>query len=66
MSICADALIRFAERHAEQARELARRESDPQRRAELERIAEVCTHIPAHAPRDLWEALQYYWFVHLA
>ena len=65
MSICADALIRFAERHAEKARELAQQETDPQRRAELERIAEVCSHVPAHAPRDFWEALQYYWFVHL-
>ena len=27
--ICADALIRFAERHAEKARELARKEADP-------------------------------------
>ncbi len=65
MSICADALIRFGERHAEKARELAQQESDPQRKQELERIAEVCTHVPAHAPRDFWEALQYYWFVHL-
>jgi len=65
MDICADALIRFAGRHAEKARELAAQETDPQRRQELERIAEVCTHVPAHAPRDLWEALQYYWFVHL-
>ncbi|MDH7485780.1 MAG: glycyl radical protein [Anaerolineae bacterium] len=65
MAICADALIRFAERHAEKARELAQQETDPQRRKELERIAEVCTHVPAHAPRDFWEALQYYWFVHL-
>jgi formate C-acetyltransferase len=65
MLICADAVIRFAERHAEKARELARRETDPQRRKELERIAEVCSHVPAHAPRDLWEALQAYWFVHL-
>ena len=65
MSICADALIRFAERHAEKARELAQQETDPQRKAELERIAEVCSHVPAHAPRDFWEALQYYWFVHL-
>jgi len=63
--ICADALIRFAERHAEKARELAAKESDPQRKAELARIAEVCSHVPAHAPRDFWEALQYYWFVHL-
>jgi len=65
MAICADALIRFAERHAEKARELAQREKDPQRKKELERIAEVCTHVPAHPPRDFWEAVQYYWFVHL-
>jgi pyruvate formate-lyase/glycerol dehydratase family glycyl radical enzyme len=65
MDICADALIRFAERHAEKARELAEREPDPWRKQELERIAEVCSHVPAHAPRDFWEALQYYWFVHL-
>jgi len=65
MQVCALALIRFAERHAERARELAQVETDPQRRAELLRIAEVCTHVPAHAPRDFWEALQYYWFVHL-
>lgn len=65
MRICAGALIRFAERHAEKARELAEKEPDPQRKAELERIAQVCTHVPAHAPRDFWEALQYYWFVHL-
>jgi pyruvate-formate lyase len=33
--------------------------------AEFERIAEVCRHVPAHAPRDFHEALQAYWFVHL-
>ncbi|HSG81771.1 MAG TPA: trans-4-hydroxy-L-proline dehydratase [Gemmatimonadota bacterium] len=65
MEICADALIRYAERHAERARELAASESDPDRRGELLRIAEVCARVPAHAPRDFWEALQYYWFVHL-
>jgi formate C-acetyltransferase len=65
MLICADALIRFAQRYAEKARELAAREPDPRRRQELERIAEVCTRVPAHPPRDFWEAIQYYWFVHL-
>jgi len=65
MRICAQALIRYAERHAERARELAAAEADPRRRAELARIAAVCTHVPAHPPRDFWEALQYYWFVHL-
>jgi pyruvate formate-lyase/glycerol dehydratase family glycyl radical enzyme len=65
MAITADALIRFAERHAEKANELAQQETDPRRKQELERIAEVCAHVPAHAPRNFWEALQYYWFVHL-
>jgi len=65
MRICADALIRFAERHAEKAQELAQQEKEPQRKKELERIVEICSYVPAHAPRDFWEALQYYWFVHL-
>ena len=65
MHISAEALMRFAERHAEKARKLAARESDSQRKDELEQIADVCSHVPAHAPRNFWEALQYYWFVHL-
>jgi len=65
MHIAAGALIRFGERHAEKARALAAREPDPQRKAELARIAEICDWVPAHAPRTFWEALQYYWFVHL-
>jgi formate C-acetyltransferase len=65
MSICADILIRFAERHAEKARKLVEEETDPKRKQELEKIAEVCTRVPAFAPRNFWEALQYYWFVHL-
>jgi len=65
MAIAADAVIRFAERHAEKAEELAKTESDPCRRAELLKIAEVCRHVPANAPRDFWEALQAYWFTHL-
>ena len=65
MEIAADALIRFAERYAEKARELAEKEDDPERRKELTRIAEICSWVPAHPPRDFWEALQMYWFVHL-
>ncbi len=65
MRISAHALIRYAERHAERARELASQECDPRRRQELERIARVCSRVPAYAPRDFWEALQAYWFVHL-
>jgi trans-4-hydroxy-L-proline dehydratase len=66
MVIAADAVIRFAERHAEKAEAMAQREADPSRKWELKKIAEVCRHVPARAPRDFWEALQAYWFTHLA
>ncbi len=65
MSITCDAVVRFAERHAELARELAANEQDAVRRSELERIAEACAWVPANAPRTFHEALQMYWFVHL-
>ncbi len=65
MEIAANAMISFAERHAEMAIDLAENESDKTRKKELLRIADVCQHVPANAPRDFWEALQSYWFVHL-
>ena len=65
MAISCDAAILFAERHAELAEQMAAKEQNPQRKAELEKIADVCHWVPAHAPRDLWEAIQMYWFVHL-
>lgn len=65
MAISCDAAILFAERHAKLAEEMAAKCTDPKRKAELEKIAEVCHWVPAHAPRDLWEAIQMYWFVHL-
>jgi trans-4-hydroxy-L-proline dehydratase len=65
MYIAAGAIIRFAERYAELAAKEAEAEYDPQRRTELEKISRVCKNVPAHAPTDLHEALQYYWFVHL-
>jgi len=77
MAISCDAAILFAERHAELAEKLKnekikelkekgeKSEADEQRIRELEKIADVCRWVPAHAPRDLWEAIQMYWFVHL-
>ncbi len=65
MDISCDAAILFAERHAELAEKMANEESEPQRKEELLKIAEVCRWVPAHAPRDMQEAIQMYWFVHL-
>ncbi|MBO4214899.1 MAG: glycyl radical protein [Bacteroidaceae bacterium] len=71
MDISCDAAILFAERHAELAEKMADelssegRAESLQRIAELRKIADACRWVPAHAPRDLQEAIQMYWFVHL-
>ncbi len=68
MDMCAEAICVFARRHAELARDMAvqaERDGDPARAGELRRIAEVCSWVPENPPRDFWEALQAYWFVHL-
>jgi len=65
MLICAKAIIRFAGRYAEKALEMAEAEKNPQRKKELQKIAEVCLYVPANPPRNFWEALQMYWFVHI-
>jgi len=65
MDIACDALILFAKRHADLALEMAKSCDSDRRKKELLKIAEVCSHVPAHAPRNFHEALQYYWFCHL-
>ncbi|WP_249414455.1 trans-4-hydroxy-L-proline dehydratase [Marinifilum caeruleilacunae] len=65
MAISCDAAILLSERHADMAEELAAKESDEARKAELLKIAEVCRWVPAHAPRTFWEAIQMYWWMHL-
>jgi len=65
MRIACDAVILFAERHAELAEEMAENEENPTRKAELKEIASVCRWVPRYAPRNFWEALQMYWFMHL-
>lgn len=65
MKLSCDAAIVFANRHAEKAEELALKESNPKRANELLKIAQICRWVPANAPRNFWEAIQMYWFVHL-
>ncbi len=66
MDISCDAVILFAERHAKLAESMAAACSDAVRKQELLKIAANCRWVPAHAPTDFWEALQSYWFCHLA
>jgi formate C-acetyltransferase len=65
MEIAANAIILFANRHADKLDDQAEECTDYIRKQELIELAGVCRHVPAHAPRTFHEALQYYWFVHL-
>jgi len=59
------AAAEIGERHAARARELAEREVDAGRKAELLKIAEVCDWVPANPARTFHEALQSCEFIHL-
>ena len=65
MRLCAQSIIALANRYADKAATLAKKEKEPRRKEELKTIAAVCRRVPAGKPRTLHEALQYYWFVHL-
>ncbi|HRW63817.1 MAG TPA: pyruvate formate lyase family protein, partial [Bacteroidales bacterium] len=65
MDIAADAIIIFANRHADELDKLANTEKDPQRKAELIEMARICRKVPANAPDTFHEMLQHYWFIHL-
>jgi pyruvate formate-lyase/glycerol dehydratase family glycyl radical enzyme len=55
--------IAFAHRYAAKAADLARTESNPTRKAELEQIARNCVRVPEHGATTFWEACQSMWFV---
>ncbi len=65
MDIACDAIIMYANRHADELEKLAALEPDPGRKAELSKMAAVCRKVPAHAPETVHEMLQHYWFIHL-
>jgi formate C-acetyltransferase len=61
---CRGAIL-FAGRYAAEARRLAAAESDPVRRAELERTAAILERVPARPAETFQEALQSFWITHL-
>lgn len=58
-----EAAIIYAKRYAALAREMAAKESNSRRKAELIRIADNCENVPENGARDFWEACQSFWFV---
>lgn len=65
MDISCDAIIMFANRHAEELEKLSQTEANPTRKKELLKMAAVCRKVPANAPETVHEMLQHYWFIHL-
>ncbi len=60
--IVMEACAEIGKRYADRARELAGKEKDTVRKAELLRIAEACDWVPAKPARTFYEAIQSYYF----
>lgn len=58
VAIAIEGLLTYAHRYARRAEQIAGREKDEKRRAELLRIAEACRRVPEHPARNSFEALQ--------
>jgi pyruvate-formate lyase len=63
MVICGRAMLQYAARNAELAREQAKAEKDETRKKELEELANILDWVPANPPRTFYECLQFYWMV---
>lgn len=65
MKIACDAIMIYAKRYSEYAREMAQKEENPVRKQELLTIAHNCDVVPANPPKNYYQAIQMYWFVHI-
>lgn len=66
METALEAVISYAHRYAALAEELAQKEPDPVRRAELEQISQNCLQVPEHPAKTFHQAMQSMWFCHCA
>ncbi|MCL2864464.1 MAG: choline trimethylamine-lyase [Lachnospiraceae bacterium] len=58
-----EGVMAYAKRMSAYAKELADKEQDPKRRAELLRISEVNAKVPANKPETFYEAVQAVWTI---
>ncbi len=65
LNITLEAAMSFSRRYVALADSMAKKEKNSQRKAELEKIAKICRHVPAHPARSFWEALQSTWFTYV-
>ena len=64
--VACSAVITFAERYAEYARQLAEKEPDALWRKELLNMADILDRVPAHPAQTFREAVQSLWLVYVA
>lgn len=60
-----EAVIAYAKRYSSLAEETAQKETDSERKKELEKIAKNCARVPEYGATDFHEACQSFWFVQL-
>ncbi|HIY91673.1 choline trimethylamine-lyase [Companilactobacillus sp. HBUAS56275] len=58
-----DGVMIYAKRMSEYAKQMADKETNPKRKAELLKISEINAKVPAHKPDTFWEAIQAVWTV---
>lgn len=63
--ITCDAIVLWANRHADLAEKLALEETNPIRKKELEKIAQTCRYVPENPARTFYEAMQSQWFTQM-
>lgn len=59
----AEGVMIYARRLSEYAAQLAAKETNPQRKKELQKISEINARVPAHKPETFWEAIQAVWTI---
>lgn len=65
ISLTCDAIVLWANRHADLAEKLAASETQTVRKAELLEIAAICRHVPQQPARTFREAVQAQWFTQM-
>ena len=66
IKIISEALINYTKKYADKAKEMAAEEINSSRKAELEKISETCRNVPDNPPKNMHEAIQFLWIIHMA
>lgn len=60
-----ESAMAYGIRFAQKAEDMAKQEVNDERKKELEKIAKICSRVPANSPKTFAEGLQFVWFTHL-